>query len=64
MLSAFVATGNYVGASVGYRFSSEAIWPTQIHDCKAAIVPFAPSTAIRRQVVEPGMGLATGTSRR
>lgn len=33
----FVATGNYVGASVGYRLSSEAIWPAQIHDCKAAI---------------------------
>lgn len=33
----FVATGNYVGASVGYRLSGEAIWPAQIHDCKAAI---------------------------
>jgi len=33
----FVATGNYVGASIGYRLSGEAIWPAQIHDCKAAI---------------------------
>lgn len=32
-----VATGNYVGASVEYRLSGEAIWPAQIHDCKAAI---------------------------
>jgi len=33
----FVATGDYVGASVGYRLSGEATWPAQIHDCKAAI---------------------------
>ncbi len=33
----FVATGNYVGFSIGYRLSGEAIWPAQIHDCKAAI---------------------------
>lgn len=32
-----VATGNYAGFSVGYRLSGEAIWPAQIHDCKAAI---------------------------
>jgi len=32
-----VATGDYVGVSVGYRLSGEAIWPAQIHDCKAAI---------------------------
>ena len=32
-----MATGQYVGASVGYRLSGEAIWPAQIHDCKAAI---------------------------
>ena len=31
------ATGNYFGVSVGYRLSGEAIWPAQIHDCKAAI---------------------------
>ena len=31
------ATGNYVGISVGYRLTGEAIWPAQIHDCKAAI---------------------------
>jgi acetyl esterase/lipase len=36
-LARFVATGNYAGVSVGYRLSGEAIWPAQIHDCKAAI---------------------------
>ncbi|MGB3120772.1 MAG: alpha/beta hydrolase [Verrucomicrobiales bacterium] len=30
-------TGDYAGVSVGYRMSSEAIWPAQIHDVKAAI---------------------------
>jgi acetyl esterase/lipase len=33
----FVARGDYFGVSVGYRLSAEAIWPAQIHDCKAAI---------------------------
>ena len=33
----FVATGNYVGVSVGYRLSGESLWPAQINDCKAAI---------------------------
>ena len=33
----YVAAGNYAGVSVGYRLTSEAIWPAQIHDCKAAI---------------------------
>jgi acetyl esterase/lipase len=32
-----VATGDYVGASVGYRLTDVAAWPAQIHDCKAAI---------------------------
>jgi len=36
-LNSFVATGNYVGVSIGYRLSREAVWPAQIHDCKAAI---------------------------
>lgn len=36
-LSAYVSSGNYVGASIGYRLSDEAQWPAQIHDCKAAI---------------------------
>lgn len=30
-------TGNYVTATINYRLSQEAIWPAQIHDCKAAI---------------------------
>lgn len=33
----FVATGQYVGATISYRLSGEASWPAQIHDCKAAI---------------------------
>jgi len=33
----FVESGEYAVASIGYRFTDEAIWPAQIHDCKAAI---------------------------
>lgn len=33
----YVKSGNFAGASVEYRFSQEAVWPAQIHDCKAAI---------------------------
>ncbi|MDB4384454.1 alpha/beta hydrolase [Opitutaceae bacterium] len=36
-LHPLVATGNYVGISIAYRLSNEAQWPSQIHDCKAAI---------------------------
>jgi acetyl esterase/lipase len=36
-LAAFASSGKYVGFTVGYRLSGEAIWPAQIHDCKAAI---------------------------
>jgi acetyl esterase/lipase len=36
-LPALVQTGKYIGASIGYRLSGEAIWPAQMHDCKAAI---------------------------
>lgn len=36
-LAPLVATGNYVGVSVGYRLTDVATWPGQIHDCKAAI---------------------------
>lgn len=32
-----VETGQYAVISIGYRLSTEAIWPAQIHDCKAAI---------------------------
>jgi acetyl esterase/lipase len=28
---------DYAGASITYRLTNEAIWPAQIHDCKAAI---------------------------
>ncbi len=34
---ALVGAGQYAVASIGYRLSSEAVWPAQIHDCKAAI---------------------------
>lgn len=33
----FVRSGEFVGASIGYRLSGDATWPAQIHDCKAAI---------------------------
>jgi acetyl esterase/lipase len=33
----FVRTGEYAGASIGYRLSGDAVWPAQIHDCKAAL---------------------------
>lgn len=36
-VASYVASGDYVGASVGYRLTDVAIWPAQIHDCKAAI---------------------------
>ncbi len=36
-MSSFAATGNYIGVTIGYRLTDEAIWPAQIHDCKAAI---------------------------
>ena len=36
-VTGLVQTGHYVGVSIGYRLTSEAIWPAQIHDCKAAI---------------------------
>ncbi len=36
-LADLVASGNYAGVSVAYRLSAEAVWPAQIHDCKAAI---------------------------
>ena len=29
--------GEYLGVTISYRFSQEAKWPAQIHDCKAAI---------------------------
>ncbi len=32
-----VESGEYAGVSVGYRLTGEAIWPAQIHDCKAAV---------------------------
>lgn len=36
-LGPFLRDGKYIGASVEYRFSQDALWPAQIHDCKAAI---------------------------
>jgi acetyl esterase/lipase len=36
-LAPYAASGEYFCASVGYRLSGEALWPAQIHDCKAAI---------------------------
>lgn len=36
-LADLVASGEFAGVSVGYRLTDEAIFPAQIHDCKAAI---------------------------
>ena len=36
-LAPFVAGGEFAGLSIGYRLSGDATWPSQIHDCKAAI---------------------------
>lgn len=36
-VSRFVESGRFAGVSIGYRLSTEAKWPAQIHDCKAAI---------------------------
>ena len=36
-IRSLVASGRFVGASIGYRLTGEAGWPAQIHDCKAAI---------------------------
>jgi acetyl esterase/lipase len=36
-LMPLLRTGHYAGVSAGYRLSSEATWPAQIHDAKAAI---------------------------
>ena len=36
-LASYVASGDYVGVSVGYRLTDVATFPAQIHDCKAAI---------------------------
>ena len=33
----YVAGGDFAGVSLAYRLSGEAIWPAQIHDCKAGI---------------------------
>jgi len=36
-LRPYVETQKYVGVSIGYRLSDEAVWPAQLYDCKAAI---------------------------
>lgn len=36
-LRRFAESGNYACVSINYRLTNESIWPTQIHDCKAAI---------------------------
>ncbi len=36
-LRPYVDSQKYVGVSIGYRLSNEAIWPAQLYDCKAAI---------------------------
>ena len=36
-LAELVQDHGYAGVTIGYRLSDEAVWPAQIHDCKAAI---------------------------
>ncbi len=36
-LTPLAETNRYICVSINYRLSGEAIWPAQIHDCKAAI---------------------------
>ena len=36
-IATLIESGEYAGVSIGYRLSGEAVWPAQIHDCKAAI---------------------------
>src|SRR6185437_4642382 len=36
-MAQYAKTGNFIGVTIGYRLTGEAIWPAQIHDCKAAI---------------------------
>lgn len=36
-IAPLVESGDCIGVSLGYRLTGESIWPTQIHDCKAAI---------------------------
>ncbi|EMI15771.1 lipase/esterase [Rhodopirellula maiorica SM1] len=59
-VSSFVETGQYIGVSVGYRLSGEAIWPAQIHDCKAAIR--WPRANAERYNLDPDKIGVTGTS--
>ena len=37
IVGSLAASGEYAAVSINYRYSSDAIWPAQIHDCKAAI---------------------------
>ena len=36
-LASYLKTGSFAVAAINYRLSGESIWPSQIHDCKAAI---------------------------
>ena len=36
-LAPLVASGRFAGATIEYRLTDKAVWPAQIHDCKAAI---------------------------
>ena len=60
LAASFAATGNYAAVSVGYRLTGEAIWPAQIHDCKAAI-RWVRANAGKYQFDETRIG-ATGNS--
>ncbi len=59
-LAPLVESGNYVGVSVAYRLSDEAIWPAQLHDCKAAIRWLRANA--KRYHLDPNKIGVTGTS--
>jgi acetyl esterase/lipase len=54
------ATGDYVGFTINYRLVDTALWPAQIHDCKAA-VRFVRANA-KRFGVDPERIGVSGTS--
>jgi acetyl esterase/lipase len=60
MVAPLVESGDFVGVSVGYRLTGEAIWPAQIHDCKAAIRWLRGNA--KKYNFDPGRIGVTGTS--
>ncbi|XXY44925.1 alpha/beta hydrolase [Sorangium sp. So ce269] len=60
LLPQLVATGRYVGVTIGYRFAPAHPWPAQLHDAKAAIRWLR--AASERYGVDPGRIAVWGES--